>query len=159
MCPGRHWPRTGVWITAVEQGRPLLRHALGAPSLFWCPGSRAHFPSHVLVWAMSSRQQTQPFFGRAPRKHLLESLRGKVNERMENALLRREPSPLDPGSWLGGWGAQIFRKEPGNSPTCYKRGPGKTKVATWPHNPLTMGWHNQIIQIRAALWATTAPNS
>ena len=43
-------------------------------------------------------QQTRSFFASGPRKHLLESLRGKLN-----ALLRRVSSPLDAGSLLRGF--------------------------------------------------------
>lgn len=73
------------------------------------------------------------FFASGPRKHLLESLRGKLN-----ALLRRASSPLDVGSLLEG--VQKFRAEVGNSQDAAGRGPGNTKAAA--DNPLTMGWHH-----------------
>lgn len=90
----------------------------------------------------------------APRKHL-GSLRGKVNERAGNALSRRVLVLwLQAPGWRGG-GLRFSGQSRETLQHAARQ--GKSKAATWPCNPLTAGWHNQMPQIRASLWSPNPP--
>lgn len=117
----------------MEQGWVLLHQALPAVSLLWCPGLRAHFPRHVLVWAVSCCQQTPSFFASRPRKHLLENLRGKFNERDEDALLRRDPVL---GTQALGWRGSEIQDRVGKLPNTWL-GEDQDRPR-WPHDQATL---------------------
>lgn len=85
------------------------------------------------AWAVSSCQQTPSFFASRPRKHLLENLRGKFNERDEDALLRRDPVL---GTQALGWRGSEIQDRVGKLPNTWL-GEDQDRPR-WPHDQATL---------------------